>query len=415
MKKNRLLWLILSVSLLLTGCGWMEGRYVSVVRHEESRQENQKEVVMASRHYDLIMALVGFVSEGEETGVINLSDYPVETLHSGMEVAIRYVRETDPIGAYAVEDISYEVGTNNGLPAVAVSITYRRSVAEIQRIQEVQGLQGASESILDALLTFETGVVLKVKNYVDADFVQIVYDYAEKFPQHIMETPQVTVGVYGTGSVRVVELTFTYQTSRDSLRQMQKQVEPVFEAASLYVGGSSTERQKYAQLYSFLMERFDYKRETSITPAYSLLQHGVGDSRAFATVFAAMCRSAGLNCMTVTGTHAGEPRTWNIVLDNSHYYHVDLLRCHEAGRFREYTDVEMEGYVWDYDAYPKCPAVYVPAEEETEQMQTTPPAEETTLPSEETVPSEETLPPEETVDTEFVETLPDDMETVTEP
>lgn len=414
MRKKKLLSLLLACSLLLSGCGWMDGRYVSVVRHEESRQDQQAEVAMASNYFDLIKAMVAFVEEGKETGVINLSDYPMELVDGGMDMAMRYVQETDPIGAYAVEQIHYEVGTNNGLPAVAVSIDYRRSAAEIQRIQEVSGMTNASGAILEALLTFEPNVVLLVKQYVQTDFVQLVYDYAEAHPQSIMETPQVTVGIFGASNVKVVELNFAYQTSRDSLRQMQKQVKPVFEAASLYVSGSSTERQKFNQLYSFLMERFDYKFETSITPAYSLLQHGVGDSRAFATVFAAMCRSAGLSCMTVTGTHGGEPRTWNIVLENSRYYHVDLLRCHEAGRFREFTDLEMEDYVWDYDAYPRCPAVYVP-EEETEQIQTTSPTEEKIPPSEETAPSEETLTPEETVEAEFVETLPDDRETLMKP
>jgi hypothetical protein len=64
----------------------------------------------------------------------------------------------------------------------------------------------------------------------------------------------------------------------------------------------------------------------------------VGDSRAFATVYAAMCRSAGLECMTVTGTRAGEPWTWNIILDNGGYYHVDLQRSNLSGQFRELTD-----------------------------------------------------------------------------
>lgn len=408
MKKESILSLILCCSLLLTGCGWMDGRYVSVVRHEESRQENQEEVVMASTYYDLIKALVAFVAEGEETGVINLSDYPADSVKNGMDVAMRYVQETDPIGAYAVQEIDYEVGSNNGLPAVAVSITYRRSAVEIQRVREVAGLTEASEAILEALLSFETGVVLKVKNYMDADFVQLVYDYAEDYPQYIMETPQVTAGIFGTGSVKVVELAFTYQTSRDSLRKMQSQVEPVFEAASLYVGGSSVERQKLNQLYAFLMERFDYKYETSITPAYSLLQHGVGDSRAFAVVFAAMCRSAGLECMTVTGTHAGEPRTWNIVRDNGHYYHVDLLRCHEEGRFREYIDVEMEGYVWDYSDYPTCPALYMPAEETVEAGTSA-----TTAPAETTEPAvEETTVPEVSAETEeTAQAVPENPET----
>ncbi len=44
------------------------------------------------------------------------------------------------------------------------------------------------------------------------------------------------VGLYpDSGTSRVVELKFTYQTSRDSLRQMQPQVQRVFDSAALYI------------------------------------------------------------------------------------------------------------------------------------------------------------------------------------
>lgn len=199
---------------------------------------------------------------------------------------------------------------------------------------------------------FALGIVLLVEEYKVRDYTQFVQDYAQENPQTVMETPQVTEAVYGSGGSRVVELVFAYQNSRDSLRRMQTQVQPVFDSAVLYVSGDDADRQKYAQLYAFLMEPFDYKLETSITPAYSLLRHGVGDSRAFATVYAAMCRDAGLECLVVAGTHAGEPWTWNLVLDDGQHYHVDLLRCSESGEFRKFPDAEMGEYVWDYSMYP---------------------------------------------------------------
>ena len=98
------------------------------------------------------------------------------------------------------------------------------------------------------------------------------------------------------------------------------------------------------------MVRFDYKLDPSITPAYSLLRYGVGDSRAFATVYAAMCRRVGLECQVVAGTKAGEPWFWNIVCDDGLHFHVDLLR----GNYRGMLDGEMGGYVWDYSGYPAC-------------------------------------------------------------
>ena len=164
----------------------------------------------------------------------------------------------------------------------------------------------------------------------------------------------IAVDVFGNGKSRVVEISFSYQNSRESLKQMQSQVQPIFDAASLYVSSATQDRQKFSQLYGFLMERFDYELETSITPAYSLLCHGVGDSRAFALAYAAMCRNAGLDCRVVTGTRNGEPWTWNMVLDGNSYYHVDLIRANAQGSFSEMTDSEMTGYVWDYSAYPEC-------------------------------------------------------------
>ena len=264
-----------------------------------------------------------------------------------------YIRMTDPIGAYAVEDISFEQGTSSGKPAVAVSISYRHTPAEIQRILRLTDMDAALPAIQKALQNCDSRLVMLIERYRQTDFDQLVQNLALNYPEAVMETPQTVETVYGQGSSRVVELGFTYENSRDDLRQMQAQVRPVFDSAALYVSGEGADSQKFGQLYAFLMERFEYKLETSITPAYSLLRHGVGDSRAFATVYAAMCRMAGLECRIVTGTRQGEPWTWNLVWDNGNPYHVDLLACNAAGAYRERTDDEMQGYVWDYSAYPE--------------------------------------------------------------
>ena len=94
-----------------------------------------------------------------------------------------------------------------------------------------------------------------------------------------------------------------------------------------------------------------------------------------------MCRQAGLQCQTVTGTRNGEPRYWLIICDNGGYFHVDLIRNMEQGTFRRFTDGEMTGYVWDYSAYPACAGYPAPQMEENSQEQTT--SEEETRPPEE--------------------------------
>lgn len=352
--KQKIILLILTMSLLLSGCNVINRSYVSVNPHKEQRQVLQTDVIMASDYLELLRALEDMIASGTEVAAIKVPEYPADAIEYGMNRAVRHSMENDPLGSYAVKDILYELGSSSGVPAVSVSISYHHNRGELQRIRKAADTQAAEAMIVEALKGYEPSVVILVDKYESRDYTQFVQDYAEENPQTVMEIPQVSQSVYGTGKDRVLELIFTYQTSRDFLRRMQTQVQPVFDSASLYVSGEGEDLQKFSQLYAFLMERFDYKLETSITPAYSLLRHGVGDSRAFATVYAAMCRGADLECMTVTGTRSGEPWTWNILLIDGCYYHVDLLRSSAGDQFRKYTDLEMENYVWDYSAYPAC-------------------------------------------------------------
>ena len=365
--KKRILAPILLLALLLTGCSWMDGSYVYVEPYVAQGAQTQAGNISASNYVELLRVLEQLVVSGTETCTIDISEFDRQEPASFIRAACRNICSSSAMGAYAVEDITYELGTNNGREAIAVTITYRRSQAEILRIRHLQDREALIRAIRSALSDHTSRAVYLVENYEETDLQAIVRDYARERPQDLMEIPLLSEGVYGTGAERVVELNFAYQNSRESLRQMQAQVRTVFEAASLYVSGDASEHQKLSQLYGFLTERFDYKMDTSITPSYSLLCHGVGDSRAFAEVYAAMCRQAGLECLIVTGTRDGAPWIWNMVLDGERYYHVDLLR--QSGSFREFSDMEMGGYVWDYSAYPVCDAYYqepvAPAPSET--------------------------------------------------
>lgn len=347
-----LITLLLTCSLALSGCSWMDGSYVSVTPHQEQAAAGRTENLTVSNYEELVAAMEEIVAKGTESCVVNAVNYDPDQLKSHLSSASLHVQKVYPLGAYAVETVKYEVGSSMGKTAVALDITYRHSRMELRQIRTVRNLEDARSSIGRALEAYNTVLVMKYEDYEEVDFDQIVRDYAREYPQRVMEIPQITSEVYGMGESRVVELAFVYQTSRDALKNMQSQVQPVFDSAVLYVSGEGTESQKFSQLYAFLMERFDYTVETSITPAYSLLRHGVGDSRAFATVYAAMCRAAGLECVTVTGTRSGEPWTWNLICQDDVYYHVDLLRSNEQGKFQRFADSEMAGYVWDYSAYP---------------------------------------------------------------
>ena len=367
-----LMLLALICALTLGGCSWPDGSYHSVMPHREQTGNIRTENLTVSNYDELVEAMEAVVSKGTENCVINAVNYDPEILKVNLSNAVRHIQKVYPIGAYAVETLEYEIGSNIGKTAIALNITYRHSRTEIRKIRNVRNAEDVQRLVGNALEAFDTVLVMQMENYEEVDVTQVVQNYAMTNPEKVMEIPLVTEEIHGIGESRVLELTFSYQTSRDALKLMQSQVKPVFDSAVLYVSGEGAESQKFFQLYGFLMERFDYKIETSITPAYSLLRHGVGDSRAFATVYAAMCRASGLECIVVTGTRSGEPWTWNIICQDGIYWHVDLLRCNEQGSFVRQLDMEMKGYVWDYSAYPSCNRLdaVVDAQDNSKEIQT---------------------------------------------
>ena len=350
--------LVVMLCLLMTGCSsWMDGHYASLEPYMEQSHKSDDEIPAVSNRGGMRFELTSMVESAVESRTISVENMETSLAEDIMQKEIQYLFQNNPIAAYAVESIDYEIGVTGGVSAVVVTVQYNHNRAEIQRIRQVEYMDSTTGLISAALDELEPGIILKVLNYMETDFAQLVEAYALAHPDKVMEMPQVTVNTYPNwGLVRIIELKFTYQNSRESLRSMKGYVEPRFTSAVLYVSGEEEQSEKFSRLYAFLMETTNYTVETSITPAYSLLRHSVGDSKAFATIYSAMCRKAGLDCQVVTGTKSGEPWFWNMICEDGMYYHVDLLRSSADGYYQKLTDAQMDGYVWDYAAYPESVA-----------------------------------------------------------
>jgi hypothetical protein len=337
----------LALAVLLSGCSWMDGSYVSVTPHEVAQSQTGEGITgTVSNYAELRSALVRMVDEGSTEALFTLKAYPRDVAQKDVDRAVEYVTKIYPIGSYAVESIDTEVGTG----ALSVDITYSHTAQELAGIRTVRGMDGAEKAIAEALDECADKLVLQISGFRDVDYNEIVAACAQRNPDRVMETPRVTFQDWpDRGEERVVELLFFYQTDRETLRAMREQVQPVFSSAALYVTAQASERTKFSQLHAFLMERFDYRYQSSRTPAYSLLCEGVGDSRAFAQVYAAMCSRIGLEATSISGTRDGEKHHWNLVRIDGVWYHLDLL---SSSQFRPMTEEELTGYEWDRDSIP---------------------------------------------------------------
>jgi len=349
---KKLIVLVLCLALMLGGCTWLDGEYHSVTPHASSGTPMSDDVVTVTGYNDIRDALVEMVTSGRQQSTFYIKGFGLEDVDQHMNTAIMHVFQTSAVGAYAVEKIQYEAGTSGGISAIAVNVTYIHGRQEILRIKSVKNMEMVESLIAYSLKSHEASTVIKVNEYEDLDVQQLVQEYVGANPHLCMELPQVIANIYPErGDERVLEIFFNYQTSRDALKIMQDMVTPIFDAAELYVQGSEDTRQKYEQLYAFLMERFDYKYETSITPAYSLLRYGVGDSKAIAKVYSTMCQNAELECRVVNGTKNGDAYSWNLIRFDDTDYHVDLPACSKEGEFSVMVPEEMSGYVWDYSEF----------------------------------------------------------------
>ena len=367
---KRILILLLCVVLLLSGCGWMRGSYASVVPYDQEDDRSDKGISAISTYQELRSALIQMIENGEDSRTLSLVDYPVNQVESNLKQAIRNVLTSNPVAAYAVENMDYVIGSTGGVSAVAVTVQYNHNRSQLRELRQVNSMETAQTLIIGALERLEPDVVFQISDYRYMDIDQFIRDYALSYPDMIMEMPQVTENIYpATGLNRIVEIKFTYENSREALKNMQSYVRPRFSSSTMFVSGEEIPMIRYQRLYAFLMETSDYTLETSITPTYSLLRHSVGDSRAFATVYAAMCRRANMECQVIFGTREGESWAWNMIQVDGVWYHLDLVDCYLSGGYRLRYDEEMTGYVWDYTAYPS--AIAPEQETVTEQPQET--------------------------------------------
>ena len=356
---KRMAVLISLLCLLLSGCSlWMNGGYSHVVPHTEPSNGTDRPVVSIRNDNELKEAIVSAVRSGAQSVLLSATYAPEETIRENVKDTVADVCKNDPFAAYAVEKMEYNFGTKGSQNAVSIQITYLQNRVQTDQIQRVDSLEQVQTILAERLDVCDQGVVLYFQNREQVDYAQMVEDYALAHPQRVMEVPEVTVRLYPEqGEEQIAEIKFSYRTSREELRAMKNKVAPVFTSAFQCAAGEGTAQEKATRIYTFLMNRYEYNIQTSITPAYSLLVYGVGDQRAFAVVYAAMCRQSGLDCRVVTGTRGGEAWVWNVLQIDGAYFYLDLLRCSSEDGFRLYTREDMPEYVWDYSAYAVSPDI----------------------------------------------------------
>ncbi len=406
--KYRLLALCMALAVLLTGCRFLSDTYVSVTPHTDAYpQQAEEEALTVENYTELKNALLSLVEDGAEEAVLTTGAYS-GNIEQDYDTAVAYITGINPMGAYIVSSIEKEIVRAGTYYKLNLRIRYRRSHAELNKAKTVRGEAGARDAVAAAVADSSERLLLRISGYEQIDFDAMVEECSQQDITKVMAQPAVTADVVpNSGSVRIVELNFSYPRPAAELRVMQSAVNTIMNSAYGYVRFGQNDVEKAVLLYSFLTERHDYIVQSSETPAYALLCEGVADSRAFAEVYSIMCNRANVNCTIVHGKKDGKAYDWNILELESGTWHIDVLGDEQAGS-REpnmRTDEQMEGYSWDRQAYPECGGLIAPPEPPEGPQEIGKPKGETTEPEQQN----ETPAPEEPAE------MPEQPEAPSEP
>ena len=111
--KLRMTAFFLAIILLMGGCSWPDGSYHSVTPHQEPAGILRTENLTVSNYDELLNAMEMIISKGTETSVINVINSETFQVEGSLPNASFYLRKVYPIGAYAVDSISYEEQTQS--------------------------------------------------------------------------------------------------------------------------------------------------------------------------------------------------------------------------------------------------------------------------------------------------------------
>ena len=143
--------------LLLNGCADIfDGEYSSVRPHGQQNSSEDFQGISVSNYSQLYDTVVELIETGTETDVISVSGYDQNAIRNDMDRVIESVVRNEPVAAYAVENIRYEVGKRGGQPVLAVDINFRCEPVEIRRIKQVRGKDGTYSAIGSAFSTDAT-------------------------------------------------------------------------------------------------------------------------------------------------------------------------------------------------------------------------------------------------------------------
>ena len=376
MKKHLLFALLAAMALLLlSGCGLNNRSYYSVTTHVEQRvSEDDPSILRAESYQELVSAILHFVSEGAETGTVRLYQYTGD-VESDLGAASKEVLEGDPLGVYALRDISHDYTRIVSYYECTFAFNYRHTADEIADISMAATTVSLREQIRQAMDRFAPSIALRTRLRTTEEQIQdIVEQYYEETPQLALGRPSVQVSHYARGhrTPRIIEVRFRYALTAS---QAQARRDYVISIVDQLIYGLQPTRENLWLAYEALSSRRTVEAKGSDS-VYEYLYNNSGSQEAASLAALLLCQRMGLEGQLVKGSdQEGNSHAWLAVYVEDTWCHLDPTGENTEESFLRSDEEMKEWYSWDGETVPVCPGLPVENQEEGEEPLPLPEAE----------------------------------------
>ena len=353
-------------------------------------------------------AINDIVNSGQTAGELSFSGY-TGSVRDDMAAACYEVKTQTPMGAYAVEELNYELNRIVSYYTAEISISYRRSIQEIEAVVMLNGVSSLRSYVTEAVNGHSDKLVLRIfSSIVNEEYIKDIVSSAY-FNNPLVSAREPYTGVTGyptEGVNKIYEIELDYGMDANELTELRDKLDSRIDVLCKNVTAKETWRcaLELAQALSASFREADSGEGAADTVSGALLE-GRASSMGAALAYKVLCDEMGIECIVVRGrlgTLGTQDHYWNIIGIDGDYYHVDVSRLDSAGAERAFLldDVRAWGtYMWESDSYPVCdgPLDYTelsaPVPEETEPPVDSPEPSETVSPEQGPEPTE-AVPPE---------------------
>lgn len=324
---KRLVPFILILSILC-GCSvWGRRTYVSVQPHDAGYEVAvDSDAITVSSYLGLKAAILDFVAEGTDDGVIRVESYSGE-ITKDLESAVYEIWRNDPLGAYAVDFMTYDCSKIANQYEIHIHNTFRRSEQQLASIINAADMDAVQLRIVDAMGEYAPTLTLRVGEYQDFDPQSMAKQILESHPEFALELPVVTMMTYPeSGSQRILELSFEYTLPQETMEQYRTEAtERLALISQLY--GSNNDQALSSRRF------FDRVRRDGVllssqgdepflnSSVYSAIVKNEATSLGYAQTYCLLMESRDIPCSVIEGTFMGQKHYWcSFILKEQTYY-----------------------------------------------------------------------------------------------